>query len=135
MRNLILGTVALVALAVPSTQLKLALTDEGSVEATSSSRQAYDMIGDAFGLGANGPLVVPVEDDNPATVTSTAATVENRLQGVRGIADVSGVDVARDKTAARIQVGPETGPRSRQQLFSGAGLHRSRHADSGRTSR
>jgi RND superfamily putative drug exporter len=113
-RNLILGTAALIALAVPGMELKLALTDEGSSATSNSSRQAYDVISDAFGPGANGPLVVLVENDDPAAVTSTATTVEDELRGVRGIADVSGVDMAKDETAARIQIIPDTGPRSEE---------------------
>ncbi|MFE6482526.1 MMPL family transporter [Streptomyces sp. NPDC057757] len=111
-RALVVVTVSLVALALPALQLKLAVTDEGNSPTTSSSRQAYDMIGDAFGPGANGPLVVLVEDESPAVVSSTAAAVEDRLGEVEGIADVSGVDVAEDGTAARIQITPDTGPRS-----------------------
>ncbi|WP_063790217.1 MMPL family transporter [Streptomyces sp. NRRL B-24085] len=113
-RNLILGTAVLIALAVPGMELKLALTDEGSSDTSSSSRQAYDVIGDAFGPGANGPLVVLVENDDPATANSTAAAVEDELGKVDGIADVSGVDLAEDATAARIQVIPESGPRSEE---------------------
>ncbi|KDN78488.1 transporter [Streptomyces olindensis] len=113
-RTLILGTVALIAVAVPALELKLALTDEGSSAPSNSSRQAYDVIGDAFGPGANGPLVVLVENDDPATVSSTAAAVEDELRGVRGVADVSGVDTAEDGTAARIQIIPATGPRSEE---------------------
>ncbi|MFJ8148697.1 MMPL family transporter [Streptomyces sp. NPDC096048] len=113
-RNLILGTVTLVALAVPAMELKLALTDEGSSAPGSSSRQAYDMISSAFGPGAHGPLVVLVEDDDPAIVNTTAAAVEDALQEVQGIADVSGVDVAQNTRAARIQIIPETGPRSQE---------------------
>ncbi|MFI6854185.1 MMPL family transporter [Streptomyces sp. NPDC050416] len=113
-RNLILGTVALIALAVPAVELKLALTDEGSSATSNSSRQAYDVISDAFGPGVNGPLVVLVENDDPATVSSTAAAVEDELRGVRGVADVSGIDMAEDETAARIQIIPGTGPRSEE---------------------
>jgi RND superfamily putative drug exporter len=113
-RNLILGTVALIALAVPAVELKLALTDEGSSATSNSSRQAYDVISDAFGPGANGPLVVLVENDDPATVSSTAAAVEDELRGVRGVADVSGADMAEDETAARIRIVPGTGPRSEE---------------------
>ncbi|MDH6514217.1 RND superfamily putative drug exporter [Streptomyces sp. SAI-135] len=113
-RNLILGTAMLIALAVPGMELKLALTDEGSGDTSSSSRQAYDVLGDAFGPGANGPLVVLVENDDPATVRSTATAVEDSLRKVDGIADVSGVDLAQNHTAARIQITPETGPRSEE---------------------
>ncbi|PSM45019.1 MMPL family transporter [Streptomyces dioscori] len=113
-RTLILGTVALVALALPALQLKLALTDEGNSPATTSSRQAYDLVGDAFGAGANGPLVILVEDDDPAAVAATATAVEDRLRDVRGIADVSGVDLAEDESAARIRIIPDTGPRTQE---------------------
>ncbi|MHC3474759.1 MMPL family transporter [Streptomyces sp. 7R007] len=114
LRNLIMGTVALIALTIPGMELKLALTDEGSTATSNSSRQAYDMISNAFGPGTNGPLIVLVENNDPAAVTSTAAAVQDTLRDVRGIADVSSVDVAKDKRAARIQVTPDTGPRSQE---------------------
>ncbi|MFD7323329.1 MMPL family transporter [Streptomyces sp. NPDC059875] len=114
LRNLIVGTVALIALAIPALQLKLALTDEGSNATTTSSRQAYDMISDAFGPGANGPLVILIEDDDPGAIRSTATVVEDKLNDIKGIANVSGVDVADGKKAARIQVVPTTGPRSQE---------------------
>ncbi|MGA5507004.1 MMPL family transporter [Streptomyces umbrinus] len=111
-RTLVIGTVALIALALPALQLKLAVTDEGNSAKTESSRQAYDMVSDAFGPGANGPLVILVEGDNPATIKTTATAVENKLKDVKGITDISGVDVADDKAAARIQIIPDTGPRT-----------------------
>ncbi|MEV2215390.1 MMPL family transporter [Streptomyces sp. NPDC050997] len=111
-RTLVIATVALIALALPALQLKLAVTDEGNSPTTTSSRQAYDMVSDAFGPGANGPLVILIEDDDPAAIESTATAVEDKLRDVKGIADVSGVDVADDKAAARIQIIPDTGPRT-----------------------
>ncbi|WP_307129670.1 MMPL family transporter [Streptomyces aurantiacus] len=113
-RALIVGTVVLVALALPALQLKLAVTDEGNSPTATSSRQAYDLVGDAFGPGANGPLVILVEDDDPTAVQSTATAVEDKLRDVKGIADISGVDVAEDKAAARIQITPDTGPRTQE---------------------
>ncbi|MFD5271583.1 MMPL family transporter [Streptomyces sp. NPDC058335] len=111
-RTLILGSVSIIALALPAMQLEVAVTDEGNSPTTSSSRQTYDAISDAFGPGANGPLVILVEDDDPTVITATATAVENTLDDVKGIADVSSVDVADDKTAARIQLIPTTGPRT-----------------------
>jgi RND superfamily putative drug exporter len=113
-RALILGTVTVVALALPAMQLKLAVTDDGNSPATTSTRQAYDTISDAFGPGANGPLVILVEDKDPTVVDSAAGQVEEKLHSVKGIADVSDIDVAEDKQAARIQIVPETGPRTPQ---------------------
>jgi hypothetical protein len=64
-RTLILGTVALVALALPAMQLKLALTDEGNSPTTTSSRQAYDVVGDAFGPGGERPARHPCRGRRP----------------------------------------------------------------------
>ncbi|MGW1003452.1 MMPL family transporter [Streptomyces sp. NPDC002520] len=113
-RHLIVGIVALVAVGIPATQLKLALADDGSDPTSSSSRQAYDVISDAFGPGANGPLVILVEDKNHAALESTASAVRRELAHAKGIAHVSGTDVAGDRVAARIQVVPTTGPRTQQ---------------------
>ncbi|WP_205857195.1 MMPL family transporter [Phytoactinopolyspora endophytica] len=111
-RCLVLGTTALIAIAIPAIELKLALPDAGSNATSTSSRQAYDMIDNAFGPGANGPLVILVEDDDPETIQSTAAAVEKKLNTMEGIADVSGIDMAEGQEAARIQITPTTGPRT-----------------------
>ncbi|MEE1939785.1 MMPL family transporter [Streptomyces sp. TRM 70361] len=110
--TLILGVVGIIALALPALQLRATVTDEGNSPATSSSRQTYDAVADAFGPGANGPLVILVEDEDPAAIASTASAVERTLDGVKGIADTSGVDVAEGGAAARIQIIPGTGPRT-----------------------
>ncbi|MGW5639686.1 MMPL family transporter [Streptomyces sp. NPDC003832] len=113
-RSLVLGTLVVIGLALPAVELKLAVTDEGNAPAMSSSRQAYDLISEAFGPGANGPLVVLVEDSDRKTVESAATEVADKLATVGGIADVSEVDVAEDERAARIQIIPETGPRTEE---------------------
>ncbi|MEU0058390.1 MMPL family transporter [Streptomyces sp. NPDC006334] len=114
LRTLILGTAVLVAVAIPAVRLELALNDEGSQAVSTSGRQAYDMIGDAFGPGANGPLVVVVEDTDPETVRAAAADVVDELAGVENIAHVSGVEVAGDGKAARVRIVPGTGPRTQE---------------------
>ncbi|MGW7259313.1 MMPL family transporter [Streptomyces sp. NPDC054834] len=108
-RNLIVVTVGLLAIAAPALQLETALTDDGSWSKSTSTRQAYDTISAAFGPGANGPLIVLVEGDN---ATATATAVEKKLHDVHGIADISGIETAKDRAAARIQVTPTTSPRS-----------------------
>ncbi|MFI1439823.1 MMPL family transporter [Streptomyces fructofermentans] len=113
-RTLVLGTLLLAALALPATQLRLAVTDEGNSPTGTSARQAYDVIGDAFGPGANGPLVVLVEADDPAAVGTAATDVRAGLHDVDGIADIGDVDTAEDGTAARIRIIPSTGPRTEE---------------------
>lgn len=113
-RNAILVALGLLIIAAPALRLQTSLTDDGSNAKSTATRQAYDMIGQALGPGANGPLVVLVESANAATTARTAAAVEKNLHEVHGIAEISGVDTADDRRAARIQVIPTTGPRSRQ---------------------
>lgn len=109
-RSLAGGILLIAVMAVPALQLTLALPDAGADPATASTRQAYDMVSTAFGPGVNGPLVVLVENSNAAAVSATAATVTHDLASVSGIARISGVDVAPDRAAARIQITPTTGP-------------------------
>jgi putative drug exporter of the RND superfamily len=118
-RNLILVTAVLLAVAAPALRLQTSLTDDGSNPASTSTRQAYDLISHAFGPGANGPLVVLIENTDATTTAQTASAVEKELHGVPGVADVSAVDVAADAGqtrggAARIRVIPTTGPRSKE---------------------
>ncbi|MGW0041668.1 MMPL family transporter [Rhodococcus sp. NPDC003348] len=69
---LIAGIAVLGALALPATGLKLALPSESTGDPATSSRQAYDLVSDAFGPGRNSPLVVVV-DAKDATVPAAEA--------------------------------------------------------------
>ena len=111
-RNLVLVTVGLLVIAAPALRLQTSLTDDGSNPTSTSTRQAYDAITQAFGPGANGPLAVLVEGPTATITAQTATAVEKKLPDVHGIARISGIDTAEDRTAARIQVIPTTGPRS-----------------------
>ncbi|MEV7680055.1 MMPL family transporter [Streptomyces sp. NPDC088341] len=110
-RVVITVTLALAALALPATRLQLALSDDGSEPASAAVRQTYDKIGDAFGPGANGPLVVLVTNAPSGTLKTTGQEVAQDLAGVQGIARVGPVDYSGDGAAARVQVIPDTGPR------------------------
>ncbi len=111
-RKVVAGVVLLLAvLAAPATQLELALTDDGSSAASSSSRQSYDLVASAFGPGANGPLAVLVEGDSPQEIRSTAKTVAATVARIPGVAQVAGVELAEDQQAAMVGIIPTTGPR------------------------
>ncbi|MCU4745394.1 MMPL family transporter [Streptomyces sp. G-5] len=110
-RTLVIVTLALSALALPATQLHLALTDHGGEPASTEVRQSYDKVSDAFGPGANGPLVVLVTNTSRSALEETAERTAAELRYVDGIARTSPVEYAPDGAAARIQVIPETGPR------------------------
>ncbi|MFF3656330.1 MMPL family transporter [Streptomyces olivochromogenes] len=110
-RAVITVTLALAALAVPAGQLQLALSDDGSEPTSTAARQVYDKIGDAFGPGANGPLVVLVTGAPKSALKDTGLEITKDLSGMSGIARISPVDYSPDGGAARVQVIPTTGPR------------------------
>src|SRR3984893_18002746 len=65
----ILSFVALVVigvLALPFFGLRLGLTDAGNDPASSTTRQAYDLLAKGFGPGFNGPLLIVGKVSSPA---------------------------------------------------------------------
>jgi RND superfamily putative drug exporter len=58
---LLIAVAALAALAAPALGMQLGFADAGNDHPSTTSRQAYDLVSDAFGPGANGPLVVVTE--------------------------------------------------------------------------
>ena len=76
----ILSVVALaviVVLALPFFSMRLGLTDAGNDAASSTTRQAYDLLAKGFGPGFNGPLQVVGEINSPADSAHFAAYVES----------------------------------------------------------
>ncbi|MCZ9339885.1 MMPL family transporter, partial [Streptomyces sp. TRM76130] len=108
----LLGTVAaLVTLAVPAADLRLALPDNGSAAHGTSQRETYDTVEAAFGPGFNGPLLVLAEADasGEAGQRQTAA-VAQRLQRLPDVVRVSAPQYDPDSGRAVIQVVPAGGP-------------------------
>ncbi|MGV3759897.1 MAG: MMPL family transporter [Actinomycetota bacterium] len=109
-RPIATGAVALVillGLASPVTDLRFGYPDAGTGPTELTSRRAYDLVADAFGDGANGPLVVAVEiGDDPTAPARVAAA----LAGDAGIAAVLPPQVnAAGDTAAVLAI-PTSGP-------------------------
>ncbi|WP_269328945.1 MMPL family transporter [Kineosporia babensis] len=78
---LLIAVVALLALSAPALDLRLGFADEGNDAPGSTTRQAYDLIAEAFGPGANGPLVV-VTSNADETKAQAAFDVLNAHSGV-----------------------------------------------------
>ena len=103
------ATALLLALAAPVTALRLGFPDEGTMPASRTERQAYDLIAAGFGPGANGPLVVAVElsgDQSVLTPLSAAVAADP------GIAQVSAMQVDSRSGVAFLTAEPTTGPQS-----------------------
>ncbi len=104
-----LGSLALLlVLAAPFLGVQFGLPDEGNDPENTSSRQAYDMLAEGFGPGANGPLLVV------ADMAHGDRTVLQRLRtGLGNTAGVVAVSPPRLNPAgdtALITVVPGTGP-------------------------
>jgi RND superfamily putative drug exporter len=65
-RSLIASIVILVVLAIPVLNLHLGSSDNGELGKNTTARQAYDLITEGFGAGANGPLLVSARLGKPA---------------------------------------------------------------------
>jgi RND superfamily putative drug exporter len=109
-RPLATGAVALailLGLAGPVTDLRFGYPDAGTGSEHLTSRRAYDLVEDAFGTGANGPLVVAVEQAGDPGLTGR---VEAALAADPGIAAVLPTQVNPAGDTAAIVALPTTGP-------------------------
>ena len=65
-RSLIASVAILLVLAIPVLDLHLGSSDNGELAKSTTARQAYDLMSEGFGAGANGPLLVGVTLGSPA---------------------------------------------------------------------
>ncbi|QSB17218.1 MMPL family transporter [Natronosporangium hydrolyticum] len=109
---LLLVGVGMVALAIPAADLRLGLPDDGQMGEDTTQRQAYDLIAEGFGAGANGPLMVVVDtlgspDPEPAAqrVFQTVSELDNVVFAQPPVFNQAG-------DTALVTVIPQTGPSS-----------------------
>jgi RND superfamily putative drug exporter len=103
------GFAVLLAAGAPALTMRMAVADAGNDPADSTTRKAYDLRGEAFGPGSNGPLVVvsPISADEQLDGVRQLATT---LQQLPGVDTVSAVQPSASGAAALFAVIPSTGP-------------------------
>jgi RND superfamily putative drug exporter len=104
----ILGTVILLALAIPALSMRLGSADAGSDPTTKTTRRAYDLLAEGFGPGFNGPFLVAVE--LPAGRPDPLPEITNELSAVPGVRFVAPVQRNRAGDTAIVPVFPESAP-------------------------
>ncbi|MEU9132920.1 MMPL family transporter [Kitasatospora sp. NPDC048540] len=110
--------VVLLALAAPMLGMRTWPQDAGSQAAGNTTRKAYDLVAEAYGPGANGPLLVAVDLQRVPATELPAVTA--RLAADPGVAAVAPPLVNRAQDAAVVSVQPRTGPQDERtaQLLS-----------------
>jgi RND superfamily putative drug exporter len=101
------GLALLVLLALPFLGVRYGFPDAGNDRAGTTTRQAYDMLADGFGPGANGPLLLVSEGDGAAL-----AQLRDRVAATPGVAAVTPPRAAPGGGAAMMTVVPTTSPQS-----------------------
>lgn len=102
----------LLVVALPVRDLALALPDSGSKPPESQARQAYDLISDRFGPGANGPLIVTgsvLQSNDPLGLM---ADVKREIEALPGVAEVPLATPNRTADTGILQVVPTGAPDS-----------------------
>ncbi|MFD9319731.1 MMPL family transporter [Streptomyces sp. NPDC060053] len=99
----VLALAVMAVLALPVLSLRLGATDQGNDDASTTTRQAYDLLAEGFGPGFNGPLQVVVDGGD---ATALAQDIKN----TPGVAQVAALPPASGVTV--IQVVPTTSPQS-----------------------
>ncbi|PRI11142.1 MMPL family transporter [Leucobacter massiliensis] len=104
--------VGLGAAAVPALDLRLALPGAETLEKSNPARITYELTGEHFGEGANGPLILT---GSIITSTDPLGLMEDLADEVRKLPGVAEVPLATPNQGADtgiIQVVPEDGPQS-----------------------
>ncbi len=103
------ATAVLLALAAPALGMRLGFPDAGNDKEGTMTRQAYDLISEGFGPGANGPLVIAAETPGPEA-HQAVEELATTLRGEEGIDHVPPPQFNADGSAALLTVIPTTSP-------------------------
>ncbi len=101
----------MLAIALPVLSLRLASPDAGTDPASTTTRQAYDLLADGFGPGFNGPLELAATLPAPSG-TTVIAHLASIIKSEAGVASVSPPRTNPAHTVAVVQVTPTTSPQS-----------------------
>jgi RND superfamily putative drug exporter len=104
--------VAIVFICIPFFSLHLGSSDAGTDPASSTTRQAYDLLAQGFGPGVNGPLQV-VGAIHGSKDLATMETLDHNLQGKPDVYEVAPLQISSNGKVAVINVVPKTSPDSR----------------------
>jgi RND superfamily putative drug exporter len=106
------GLIVMLVLALPALDLRLGMLDAGSEPPSTTQRQAYDLLADAFGPGFNGPLTAVVDLSDAADADAALTAVADAARADAGVLAVSTAATNEVGDTAVISVIPRSGPSS-----------------------
>ena len=104
------GTVVLLALAAPALSLQTGFPDAGDNPTSTSDRRAYDLLGDAFGPGINGPLLLVVDLTRDGAAEGDLSSLTQRIEDVPGVDSVGEPTTSPAGDTIVLPVLPTTAP-------------------------
>ena len=110
----VVSVAILVVLSIPLFSITLGQPDNGTNPTSESSRQAYDLLSQGFGVGINGPLAVVVKlpKQSSSANQSLLSTMSQDVAGTAGVASVTPAAVNSAGTTAVFNVIPTTRPQA-----------------------
>ncbi|WP_228983857.1 MMPL family transporter [Streptomyces sp. DH12] len=110
------AAVVMLALALPTLSLRLGTSDQGNDPASTTTRQAYDLLaggpdGGGFGPGVNGPLTLVAELEGAGDRVAMSR-LPAQLTATPGVESVGPVTYSGSGNAAVVTVVPDSAPQS-----------------------
>jgi putative drug exporter of the RND superfamily len=109
----IAGLLVLIVISLPVFSIRLGFADASSGSTERSSRRAYDLLSEGFGVGFNGPLLMAAEISSPADLENLTA-VAGALRETEGIAFVGEPFPNEAGDAAILSAYPTTAPQDQE---------------------
>jgi len=107
---ILVGLLGLGLLAVPASDMRLALPDAGTAPVGSPARVSNDLITEGFGPGFTGRLAVVVAGDTPQATSAAVPQVTALVQRTENVLAVAPPQLSPDGRTALLGVVPKTGP-------------------------
>ena len=104
------AVVALLAIATPTLWMQTAFPAAGDAPATTTHRQAYDLLAEGFGTGINAPLMVVIDLDERGVEADGVAGLTQEIAAVPQIVSVSEPQTSADGDTVVFSAVPTTGP-------------------------
>jgi RND superfamily putative drug exporter len=104
------GLAVMLILAIPLFSMRLAISDAGTQPADLTTRQAYDLVADAYGAGVNGPLTVVVDLDGVEDPEAVLADVAAAAADDPNVVAVAPPQLNPQGDTAILAVTPTDGP-------------------------